>query len=272
MEFTDKVVVVTGGTRGIGRAISLLFAREGGRVFAAYRSDEEAAASLAAEASGLAGTITPVQADVTTSEGARALMENAAGSTGNVDVLVNNTGIVRDCHLAMMSDADWDAVIKGNLYPVFYCCKWGVRKMIGRREGAIVNISSISALTGTSGQTNYAATKGGIISFTRSLARELGPMGVRVNTVAPGLVETELTAELKPELVENIIRSTALGRIGQPDDVAEAVRYPRLAARTLYHRAVPRCGWRNCVVCRIAKYGTISGMRRFPWRMINEGI
>lgn len=225
MEFKDKIVVVTGGTRGIGRAVSLRFAREGAQVFAAYLRNDEAAASLVAEAAGFSGTITPVKADVSTSEGAIALMEAAARGTGHVDVLVNNAGIVRDCYLAMMSDADWDAVIKGNLYPLFHCCKWGARKMIGRRAGAIVNISSISALTGTPGQTNYAATKGGILSFTRSLARELGAMGIRVNAVAPGLIETEMIATMKPELVENIVKSASLGRIGRGEEVAEAVLF-----------------------------------------------
>jgi len=225
MEFKDKIVVVTGGTRGIGRTISLRFAREGARVFAAYLKNDDAAAALVTEAAGLAGTITPVKADVSGSEGAVALMEAAAGRTGHLDVLVNNAGIVRDCYLAMMSDADWDAVIKGNLYPLFHCCKWGTRKMIGKRAGTIVNISSISALTGTPGQTNYAATKGGILSFTRSLARELGPMGIRVNAVAPGLIETELIATLKPGFVETIVKSTSLGRIGTCEEVAEAVLF-----------------------------------------------
>ncbi len=225
MEFKDKIVVVTGGTRGIGRAVSLQFAREGAQVFAAYLKNDEAAAALAAEAAGLAGGITPVKADVGTPEGAVSLMEAAGKVNGHIDVLVNNTGIIRDCYLAMMADADWDAVIRGNLYPLFYCCKWGVRKMIGKRQGAVVNISSISALTGTPGQTNYAASKGGVISFTRSLAREVGPMGVRVNAVAPGLIQTDLISAMKPELVRSIVDNTSLGRIGRVEDVAGAVLF-----------------------------------------------
>jgi 3-oxoacyl-[acyl-carrier protein] reductase len=224
MEFIDKVVVVTGGTRGIGRAVSLRFAREGATVFAAFLNNGEAAAALVAEAAGLPGRVTTIRADVSTSEGAVSLME-AAGSTGHIDVLVNNTGIIRDCYLAMMAEADWEAVIKANLNPLFHCCKWGVRKMIGRREGAIVNISSVSALTGTAGQTNYAATKGGILSFTRSLSREVGPMGIRVNAVAPGLIETDMVATMRKEHVDRIVGSAALGRIGRVEEVAEAVLF-----------------------------------------------
>ena len=177
------------------------------------------------EAFGLAGTISAVKADVATAEGAMALMEAASGDGGAIDILVNNAGIIRDGYLPMMSDEDWDAVLRGNLNPLFYCCKWGVRKMIGNRRGIIVNLSSISALTGTAGQTNYAASKGAAISFTRSLAREVGAMGIRVNTVAPGLIETEMTAAMKPDMVEKIVKSASLGRIGRVEEVAEAVAF-----------------------------------------------
>ena len=125
----------------------------------------------------------------------------------------------------MMSDKDWDDVLRGNVYPLFYCCKWGARKMMAKRSGVIVNISSISALTGTAGQTNYAASKGAALSFTRSLARELGPMGIRVNAVAPGLIETEMISSMKPELVEKVIKGAALGRIGRAEEVAEVVGF-----------------------------------------------
>ena len=184
-----------------------------------------AAALLVEEAAALPGTITTLRADVSTSDGAARLMEEAARETGAIDVLVNNAGIIRDCYLAMMSDDDWDAVIRGNLYPLFHCCKWGVRKMIGRRRGAIVTIASVSAFTGNPGQGNYAASKGGAISMTKVLAREMGPMGIRVNAVAPGLIETEMVAGMKPEAVNAIVKQTALGRIGQADEVADAVAF-----------------------------------------------
>jgi 3-oxoacyl-[acyl-carrier protein] reductase len=225
MEFSGKIVVVTGGTRGIGRAVSLRFAREGAQVFAAYLSNDTAAERLVAEAAELPGELRVLKADVRTADGAIALMGAAAATTGHIDVLVNNAGILRDAYLAMMSERDWADVIESNLYPLFHCCKWGVRKMLSRKQGAIVTIASISAFTGNPGQTNYAASKGAAVSFTRSLAREVGPLGIRVNTVAPGLIDTDLVAGLKPEVVQQIVQSASLRRIGRPDEVAEAVAF-----------------------------------------------
>jgi 3-oxoacyl-[acyl-carrier protein] reductase len=225
MEFRDQIVVVTGGTRGIGRAVSLRFARGGAHVFAAYLNNDQAAHALLEEAQGLAGSINVLRADVATSDGAQALIDAASRETGHIDVLVNNAGIIRDCYLAMMSDDDWDAVIRTNLYPLFHCCKWGVRRMMGRRRGCVVTVSSISALTGSGGQTNYSASKGAAISFTKSLAREVGSMGIRVNAVVAGLIATDMTAGLKQDVVERIVKNAALGRIGTPEEVADAVAF-----------------------------------------------
>ncbi len=225
MEFKDKIIVVTGGTRGIGRAISLHFAREGATVTAAYLANDAAAAALAEEAQGLPGVIRPLKADVSTQEGAMSLMEEAARESGRIDVLVNNAGIIRDCYLVMMSNDDWNAVLQGNLATLFHCSKWGARKMIGNHRGSIINLSSVSAIIGTAGQTNYSASKGAVISFTKSLARELGPMGIRVNAVAPGLIDTEMVAGMKKGLMDNIIKGTSLGRMGRPEEVAETVAF-----------------------------------------------
>jgi len=224
MEFSGKRVAVTGGTRGIGRAISLRFASAGAWVTAAYLSNDQAAEELLNEAKGLPGRIRVIKADVRTSEGAVALMD-AAADEGHIDVLVNNAGIIRDAYLAMMSERDWADVIESNLHPLFHCSKWGVRKMLARRSGVIVTIASISAFTGNPGQTNYAASKGAALSFTRSLSREVGPLGIRVNAVAPGLIDTEMVAALKPEIVESIVNSSSLRRMGRPEEVAETVAF-----------------------------------------------
>jgi 3-oxoacyl-[acyl-carrier protein] reductase len=223
MEFRDQTVIVTGGTRGIGRAVSLLFARMRANVTAVYLSNDKAAADLVHESRDLDGIINTFKADVSTSEGAQSAINHAAAESGHIDILVNNAGIIRDGWLAMMSDDDWDAVIKTNLYPLFHCCKWGVRKMMSRRRGSIINISSISGIIGSPGQSNYSASKGAIISMTKSLAREVGPMGIRVNAVAAGIIDTEMTAGLKKEIVERVISGSALGRIGRAEEVAEAV-------------------------------------------------
>lgn len=225
MNFSGSIVVVTGGTRGIGRAISLGFARCGAKVFAAYLSNDATARSLVGETADLAGSIIVVKADVSTSEGAQAVINAASQNTGHIDVLVNNAGIVKDGFLAMMAEDDWDDVIRTNLYPLFHCCKWGVRKMLARRRGSIITISSISGISGAVGQTNYAASKGAAISFTKSLARELGPMGIRVNAVVAGLIRTDMTEGLTQGVIDRIVNNSALGRIGTPEEIAEAVLF-----------------------------------------------
>jgi len=225
MEFKDAVVVVTGGTRGIGRAISLAFARAGACVYAAYLNNDQAAEQLVDDARSLDGSITAVKADVSGSDGARAVIDAASKESGRLDVLVNNAGIIRDGFLAMMADDDWDAVIRTNLYPLFHCCKWGIRRMMAGRRGAIVNISSISAINGTAGQTNYSSSKAAILAFTKSLSREAGPMGIRVNAVTAGMIETDMTARLKKDIVEGVVKGSALGRIGRPEEVAAAVLF-----------------------------------------------
>jgi len=181
-----------------------------------YRSGAEAAAAVAAECGGRA-----VQADVSDPESAKALVEAA----GDLDILVNNAGLTRDGLLLRMSDDDWHAVIETNLSSVFYTCRAAARGMMRKRAGAIVNVSSIVGVHGNPGQTNYSASKAGIIGFTKSLARELGSRNVRANVVAPGYVKTRLTDVLPEEATSAMLAATPLERLGDPEDVAGAVRF-----------------------------------------------
>jgi 3-oxoacyl-[acyl-carrier protein] reductase len=211
-----KTALVTGGSRGIGAAIVRELAGAGASVVIGYNTGADEAAALASEVNGRA-----VQADVSSAEDATRLVAEA----GDVDVLVNNAGLTRDGLLARMSDADWHEVIETNLSSVFYTCRAVTRPMMKKRAGSIVNVSSIVGLHGNWGQTNYAASKAGIIGFTKSLARELGSRGVRANVVAPGYVQTRLTDVLPDEAKELMLKNTPLGRFGEPQDVARAVRF-----------------------------------------------
>jgi 3-oxoacyl-[acyl-carrier protein] reductase len=211
-----RLALVTGGSRGIGRAIALELGRAGADVVVAYRSGQDEAEAVAAEIGGRA-----VQADVSDPASARALVEEA----GDVDILVNNAGLTRDGLLARMSDDDWRTVIETNLSSVFYTCRAVTRPMMKKRSGSIVNVSSIVGVHGNWGQTNYAASKAGIIGFTKSLARELGSRNVRANVVAPGYVRTQLTDVLPEEATAAMLQNTPLGRLGDPEDVAGAVRF-----------------------------------------------
>ena len=225
MLLNDPVAIVTGGTKGIGRAISLLFAEEGAKVVANFSKDVEAAENLMNEAKSKRLSLGLFKADVTQFEQVKEMIEETFAQYGKIDILVNNVGLVRDNFLMLMSDEDWDSLLKVNLTSLFHCCKAVIRKMIPQRRGKIINISSISGILGTSGQTNYAATKGGMISFTKSLARELGPFNIHVNAVAPGLIESEVVSTMPKEKVEVILKSSSLGRIGKPEDVAQAVLF-----------------------------------------------
>jgi 3-oxoacyl-[acyl-carrier protein] reductase len=211
-----KVALVTGASRGIGRAIAEELARAGAEVVVGYRSGKDEAEELALQIGGRA-----VQADVSTPEDAKRLV----GEAGDIDVLVNNAGLTRDGLLARMSDDDWRTVIDTNLSSVFYTCRAVTRPMMKKRGGSIVNISSIVGVHGNWGQTNYAASKAGIIGFTKSIARELGSRGVRANVVAPGYVKTQLTDVLPEEATAAMVASTPLGRVAEPHEVAGAVRF-----------------------------------------------
>jgi 3-oxoacyl-[acyl-carrier protein] reductase len=225
MQLKEKVAIVTGGTKGIGKAICLLFAEEGARVVANFSKDVAAAEELMKEVQSKGLHIGLFKADVTQFDQVKEMVEETFAQYGRIDVLVNNVGLIRDNFLMLMSDDDWDSLIKGNLNSLFYCCKTVIRKMIPERKGKIINISSISGILGTSGQVNYATTKGGVISFTKSLARELGPFNIHVNAVAPGLIESEVVSKMPKEKVEAIIKSSSLGRIGKPEEVARVVLF-----------------------------------------------
>jgi 3-oxoacyl-[acyl-carrier protein] reductase len=211
-----KTALVTGASRGIGRAIALELGRAGASVVIGYRSGADEAEAVAKEIGGRA-----VQADVSEPDEAKRLVEEA----GDLDILVNNAGLTRDGLLARMADEDWRAVLETNLSSVFYTCRAVTRGMMKRRRGSIVNVSSIVGVHGNWGQTNYGASKAGIIGFTKSLAKELGSRNVRANVVAPGFVRTRLTDVLPDDATTAMLQNTPLGRLGEPEDVAGAVRF-----------------------------------------------
>jgi 3-oxoacyl-[acyl-carrier protein] reductase len=211
-----KTALVTGGSRGIGAAVARELALAGATVVVGYRSGAADAEAIASEIGGRA-----VQADVSNVDDAKRLVEEA----GDLDVLVNNAGITRDGVLARMTDDDWRSVLETNLSSVFYTCRAVSRGMMKRRGGSIVNLSSIVGLHGNWGQSNYAASKGGIVAFTKSLAQELGSRGVRANVVAPGYIKTQLTDAIPEEAQQQMLGLTPLGRFGEPEDVARAVRF-----------------------------------------------
>jgi 3-oxoacyl-[acyl-carrier protein] reductase len=215
-ELGGKRALVTGGSKGIGRAIAIELAAAGAEVVVGYRTGEEDAESVAKEIGGEA-----LQADVSVAEEAAGLVEQA----GDLDILVNNAGLTRDGLIARMPDDDWHVVMNTNLGGVFYTCRAAARGMMKRRAGAIVNLTSVVGVHGNPGQTNYAASKAGIIGFTKSLARELASRNVRVNAVAPGYIKTALTDVLPDEAQQAILQNTPLQRMGSPEDVGAAVRF-----------------------------------------------
>lgn len=224
-ELSERVAIVTGGGKGIGRAIALELARRGARVAVNYnRSAAEAQAVVATiEAEG--GTALAVQADVSDFEQAQSLVKTVLEAYGQVDILVNNAGTTRDNLLMRMSEEDWDTVIDTNLKSAWNCCKAVIRPMMKRRSGRIINITSVSGIAGNEGQTNYSASKAGLIGLTKSLAREVASRTITVNAVAPGFVATDLTANLPEEIVERLNAHIPLGRWGTAEEMAYAVAF-----------------------------------------------
>ena len=211
-----KRALITGAARGIGRAIAAQLKGAGAEVLCCDLPGTSENEEVAREVGGQA-----LYADVTKADDVEKLIAEA----GDIDILINNAGITRDGLLARMSEEDWRAVIDVNLTSVYLMCHAAIRGMMKRRSGAIVNLSSVVGLHGNFGQTNYAASKAGIVGFTKSLAREAGTRGVRVNAVAPGYIETRLTDVLPDEVKTKMLEATSLGRFGQPEDIARAVRF-----------------------------------------------
>ena len=224
-ELDGKVALVTGGSRGIGAAICAELGAAGATVVVNYVRDQSAAAAVCDRVRESGGRAEAVQGDVSTAEGAAALVSQVESDVGPIDILVNNAGITRDDLIMRLSEEDWHTVIDTNLGGAFFTCRALSRPMLKRRTGAIVNISSIVGVHGNAGQTNYAASKAGLIGLTKSLAKELGGRGIRVNAIAPGYIATELTDTLPEEARSAILGNTPLGRLGEPDDVARAVRF-----------------------------------------------
>lgn len=224
-EYKDKRVVITGGTRGLGKAMAMAFAREGARVAVTYSFDETSAADTEAELSALTEECLLIKADVSIRSDVEAMIGEILDQWEYVDILVNNAGIIRDKLLVFLSEDDWDRVLDVNLKGTYLCSRSVARSMIGRKFGRIVNITSPSALTGRTCQTNYSASKGGIISFTKSLAREMARFGVTVNAVCPGVITTSMTDHLDDRTRNEFLKLIPMGRFGDPEDVADAVLF-----------------------------------------------
>ena len=222
-KLTGKKAIVTGASRGIGLAIATELAREGADVAILSTSvKEDLAAKLSSE---LGVQVKSYACNVADSETVQSVFKQIIADMGTVDILVNNAGITRDGLLMRMNDEDFDAVIATNLRSVFLCTRAVARTMMGNRSGHIVNVSSINALRGQAGQSNYAAAKAGVIGLTRTNAMELSSRGITVNAVAPGFIDTDMTAKLSPEVREKYAAQIPLGRLGQPEDVAKLVAF-----------------------------------------------
>lgn len=220
-----KIAVVTGASRGIGAAIARELAAQGARVVVNHRDSAAQAEEVAASITAAGGEAVVIQADVSIFADAQRLIKETTDRFGRIDILVNNAGTTRDMLLMMMSEDDWDTVIRTNLKSAYNCCKAAIRPMFKQRYGRIINITSVVGLAGQAGQTNYSASKAGLIGFTKALAKEVGPRGITVNAVAPGFVPTALTSVLTEEQKQLAISMTPLGRFAQPEEIAYAVAF-----------------------------------------------
>ncbi|MEW6419140.1 MAG: 3-oxoacyl-[acyl-carrier-protein] reductase [Nitrospirota bacterium] len=221
----QRVVLVTGGSRGIGKAICRAFAGENDILIMNYTRSKNEAEALQKELLLENNAVDIEQADVSDYAQVKQMVDCIIKRYDRIDVLVNNAGITRDCYLMIMSDKDWNDVINVNLTGVFHCSKAVSEHMVGQRSGTIINISSLSGITGLPGQTNYSASKGGVIAFTKALAKELGRYGIRVNAIAPGVIETDIIDSLPEDVKNNFLTNIPLKRYGRPEEVASVVKF-----------------------------------------------
>ncbi|NLI89465.1 MAG: 3-oxoacyl-[acyl-carrier-protein] reductase [Epulopiscium sp.] len=220
----DKVALITGGGRGIGKAISLLFANQGAIVAVNYTSSKDEAISLVKEIEELGGQAIAVKADVANSLEVKSMIDGIVDKYGRLDILVNNAGITKDMLLLRMTEAEFDDVIDVNLKGVFNCTKHASKAMI-KNGGSIINMSSISGLVGNIGQSNYSASKAGVIGFTKSVAREFAGRDLRVNAIAPGFIDTDMTDKLSEGIKDNLLTNIPMGRMGRPEEVANTALF-----------------------------------------------
>jgi len=224
-EFKDKVVVVTGGSRGIGKAIVLKFASLGAKVVFNYASNDEAAQKVVEEAKEFSGEVECFKLDVSNFSKVCEFFEQIFDKYGAIHVLINNAGITRDTLLARMKEEEWDAVINVNLKGVFNCCKAIISNMMRQRWGRIINIGSVIGSMGNAGQVNYAATKAGVVGFSRSLAKEVALRNITVNVIAPGFIETDMTAKVPEKIKKQILQAIPMNRFGSAEDIANAATF-----------------------------------------------
>jgi len=221
----NKVALITGGSRGIGRAVALELAARGAAVIVNYNKSPEAADNVVKKIQEAGGKAAAFQADVSDIKQAEALVKFAVATFGDLSILVNNAGITRDTLIMMMSEADWDAVITTNLKSTFNCSKAAVKHMLRKRYGRIINMASVAGQMGNAGQTNYSASKGGQIAFTKSLAREVASRNITVNAIAPGFIDTEILEGMPADILEAALKMVPLARKGKPEEVAYAVAF-----------------------------------------------
>lgn len=225
LDLSGRVALVTGASRGIGRAIALELAGMGAAVAVNYARGAEAAQAVVAAVAAAGGTAVAVQADISDPAAAAAMVERVVRELGGLSVLVNNAGVTRDNLVLRMKDEEWRTVIETDLSGAFYCSRAALRPMLRAHWGRIVNVASVAGTAGNAGQANYSAAKAGLIGLTRSISREVGSRAITVNAVAPGMIETDMTAALPEEILKRVTEIASLGRLGTVDEVAAAVAF-----------------------------------------------